>query len=156
MKRIRFKIALIVVLIFSSEYARTAGRTIEINPGTNVFSAAAQSLIPGDTLIVHQGTYNETVRMSIQVLGAVSSPILIMGAPGESRPLITRSASASIQNTINIEGTAAYLTIRGLEVTGNGGDGVNMSGTLSHVTLRSEEHTSELQSLRHLVCRLLL
>src|SRR5438045_5240060 len=25
-----------------------------------------------------------------------------------------------------------------------------------HVTVRSEEHTSELQSLRHLVCRLLL
>src|SRR5262245_15645903 len=28
-------------------------------------------------------------------------------------------------------------------------------GLLSSVTLRSEEHTSELQSLRHLVCRLL-
>src|SRR5436853_2773474 len=27
---------------------------------------------------------------------------------------------------------------------------------LPHVHLRSEEHTSELQSLRHLVCRLLL
>src|SRR5437899_7559345 len=27
---------------------------------------------------------------------------------------------------------------------------------LGNVTLRSEEHTSELQSLRHLVCRLLL
>src|SRR5205814_9191217 len=26
----------------------------------------------------------------------------------------------------------------------------------AHTTLRSEEHTSELQSLRHLVCRLLL
>src|SRR5205814_7008421 len=30
------------------------------------------------------------------------------------------------------------------------------TGTPSHVTGRSEEHTSELQSLRHLVCRLLL
>src|ERR1039458_5717615 len=30
-----------------------------------------------------------------------------------------------------------------------------LAGALDHVT-RSEEHTSELQSLRHLVCRLLL
>ena len=28
-----------------------------------------------------------------------------------------------------------YLSIRGLEITGNGGDGVNMSGTLSFITL---------------------
>src|SRR5258705_9028876 len=29
-------------------------------------------------------------------------------------------------------------------------------GVIIHATARSEEHTSELQSLRHLVCRLLL
>src|ERR1035438_7751712 len=35
--------------------------------------------------------------------------------------------------------------------------GVNMSGSsLEKLVHRSEEHTSELQSLRHLVCRLLL
>src|SRR5436853_1151451 len=32
----------------------------------------------------------------------------------------------------------------------------NASGSLSVMVSRSEEHTSELQSLRHLVCRLLL
>src|SRR5438045_7492962 len=36
-------------------------------------------------------------------------------------------------------------------------DGVRLSVFRNHVPrLRSEEHTSELQSLRHLVCRLLL
>ena len=84
---------------------------------------------------MHQGIYNETNRMSIQVQGTPSAPITIMGASGESRPLITRPASASLQNTVNIEGSTTYLSIRGLEISGNGADGVNMSGTLSFVTL---------------------
>src|SRR5262245_62883665 len=33
---------------------------------------------------------------------------------------------------------------------------LNVGGEKQQVLLRSEEHTSELQSLRHLVCRLLL
>src|ERR1035441_7175074 len=36
------------------------------------------------------------------------------------------------------------------------GVGAAMSGLRPIVEMRSEEHTSELQSLRHLVCRLLL
>src|SRR5438045_9540418 len=42
------------------------------------------------------------------------------------------------------------LTIAGL------GYMVSQDGAPCSYTLRSEEHTSELQSLRHLVCRLLL
>src|SRR5207253_306795 len=83
-----------------------------------------------------QGTYNETSRMSIQVRGAPGAPITIMGAAGEATPMITRPGAAAVQNTINIEGSATYLTIRGLEIIGNGGDGVNMSGTLSFITLQ--------------------
>jgi hypothetical protein len=109
--------------------------TVNIFPGTNVFKPAAENLKAGDTLIVHAGTYMETQRMSIHVQGTASAPILIKAAEGEPRPVITRSASASLQNTINIEGSARYLTIRGLEIAGNGGDGINMSGTLSYVTL---------------------
>src|SRR5262245_64722976 len=47
-------------------------------------------------------------------------------------------------------------------VIGAGANGLTASATLGRagrrvlVTIRSEEHTSELQSLRHLVCRLLL
>ena len=109
--------------------------TIEIYPGTNIFKSAAESLKPGDTLIVHQGTYLETNRMSIQVQGTASAPIVIKVADGEVRPVITRPGSASLQNTINIEGSARYLTIKGLEIVGNGGDGVNMTGALSFITL---------------------
>ncbi len=109
--------------------------TIEVYPGTDVFARAAQSLSAGDTLIVHQGTYNETSRTSLQVRGTATTPIVIRGADGEAKPLITRPASASVQNTINIEGSATYLTIKGLEIAGNGGDGINMSGTVSYITL---------------------
>jgi parallel beta-helix repeat protein len=118
-------------LLIANSYAAT----IEIYPGANVFKPAAESLKPGDTLIVHEGTYLENNRMSIQVQGTAAAPILIKGADGEARPLITRPTSASLQNTINIEGSARYLTIKGLEIIGNGGDGINMSGTLSFITL---------------------
>jgi hypothetical protein len=115
--------------------AISSAATIDIHPGTNVFKPVAESLKPGDTLIVHQGTYSETNRMSIQVQGTATAPILIKGADGEARPLITRPTSASLQNTINIEGSARYLTLQGLEIVGNGGDGVNMAGSLSFITL---------------------
>jgi hypothetical protein len=113
----------------------TKGRTIEIHPGTDVFGPAAQRLVAGDTLIVHSGTYVETHRMSIQVKGTASAPISITAASGEPRPLVTRPADAPDQNTINIEGSTAYLTIRGLEITGNGGDGVRLNGEIADVTL---------------------
>ena len=124
-----------VVVVALSIPATTNAATVEIQPGTNVFKPAAESLKPGDTLIVHQGTYLETNRMSIQVQGTASASIVIKGADGEARPVITRPGSASLQNTINIEGSARFLTIKGLEITGNGGDGVNMTGALSFITL---------------------
>src|SRR5262245_43558732 len=124
-----------VAVLTLSHFDRLSAATIEVFPGTDVFGPAAQGLKAGDTLIVHQGTYLETNRMSIQVQGTPSAPIVIKGADGESRPLVTRPTSASLQNTINIEGSTRYLTIRGLEITGNGADGINMSGALSFVTL---------------------
>jgi MYXO-CTERM domain-containing protein len=110
--------------------------TIEVHPGTDVFGPAAEGLVAGDILIVHQGTYVETKRMSIQVRGTASAPIVITGANGEKRPLVTRDPAAEAQNTINIEGSASYLTLRGLEITGvPGGDGVSINGDLSYITL---------------------
>jgi hypothetical protein len=98
------------------------------------FEAAVENLNPGDTLIVHAGTYQDSGRISISVQGTPSLPVVIQGAAGEARPLITRPGSAAVQNTINIEG-ATHLTVKGLEITGNGGDGINMSGGPSFITL---------------------
>ena len=107
--------------------------TIEIKQGDS-FEKAVENLQPGDTLIVHQGTYTDSGRISITVKGNPSAPVVIKGADGEATPRITRSASASIQNTINIEG-ATYLTVKGLEITSNGGDGINLNSNPSYITL---------------------
>jgi Right handed beta helix region len=133
--RISYSVIYFLIFILSLREESASAAIIEIYPGTNVFKPAAESLNPGDVLIVHQGTYQETNRMSIQVQGTASAPISIRGADGEARPVITRPSSASLQNTINIEGSARYLTIRGLEVIGNGGDGINMSGAPSFITI---------------------
>jgi hypothetical protein len=108
--------------------------TIHIHPGGS-FEAAAESLNPGDTLVVHAGTYAQSARVAITVKGTPTAPVVITGAPGEARPLISRVQTASVQNTIDIVG-ATHLTLRGLEITGQvGGDGINMSGSPSHILL---------------------
>lgn len=109
------------------------GRQIDIYPSDS-FEAAVESLQPGDTLIVHEGTYDDSGRISITVQGTAGAPVLIRAADGEAMPLIMRPAGASAQNTINIEG-ATYLTIKGLEITSNGGDGVKMTDNTAFITL---------------------
>jgi len=110
---------------------------IELFPGQS-FEAAVEALAPGDTLIVHEGTYSDTGRISITVRGTAAAPVLIRGADGEALPQITRPASAQAQNTFNIEG-ATHLRITRLEISSNGGDGINLSGTPSFITLDNLE-----------------
>ena len=106
---------------------------LDIFPGDS-FETAVENLNPGDTLTVHDGTYIDSGRISIGVKGTAASPVIIKAAAGEQRPLITRTVGDTPQNTINIEG-AEYVTIRGLEISSNGGDGINMSGSPSYITL---------------------
>ncbi|HET9941266.1 MAG TPA: right-handed parallel beta-helix repeat-containing protein [Candidatus Eisenbacteria bacterium] len=101
------------------------------------FETAVESLAPGDTLTVHAGTYDGTGRISITVPGTAARPVLVRGAPDEARPLITRPAGSTAQNTINIEG-ASYLTMSNLEISGNG-DGINMSLGPHHITIEDCE-----------------
>src|SRR5471030_2592135 len=49
-----------------------------------------------------------------------------------------------------------YAVFRGKENIGEDDLGYPVTGEVIRIVPRSEEHTSELQSLRHLVCRLLL
>ncbi|MDJ0909455.1 MAG: right-handed parallel beta-helix repeat-containing protein [Woeseiaceae bacterium] len=119
------------VLLLTALPSLSHAADIEIFEGDS-FESAVENLNPGDTLTVHAGTYSDTGRISIGVKGTAAMPVVIQAAPG-ARPLITR-LGGSVQNTINIEG-AEYLTIRGFEITGNGGDGINMSGNPSYITL---------------------
>ena len=74
-----------------------AQNSVEIFPGDS-FEAAVEALNPGETLIVHEGTYQDSGRMSIQVKGTPTAPVIIQKAPGEARPLITRSVNADYPN----------------------------------------------------------
>lgn len=134
LKALAHIIGIVVLLSVTS----VAGATVrEIFPGDS-FKAAVESLAPGDTLIVHAGTYPESgARTRITAVGTASQPIIVQGADGEARPVITRPPESTPQNTINIEG-AAYVTIRHLEITGNG-DGINMSGEPHHITIEDNE-----------------
>ena len=127
-----------LAIVLSTVLTTTAwAETIEIFPGDS-FKSAVESLTAGDTLIVHEGTYSESgSRIVISADGTPSQPIVVMGAAGEARPLITRPAGSNAQNTINIEG-ASYVTIQGLEITGNG-DGINMSNVPDHITIEDNE-----------------
>jgi hypothetical protein len=102
------------------------------------FKAAVERLEPGDTLIVHPGVYADSGRISIRVRGTHLRPVVITAAAGGSRPLITRNAHDSRQNTINIEG-ASHLTLRGLAISGNGGDGVRLNDGAAHIALEGLE-----------------
>src|SRR5688572_18774401 len=57
--------------------------TIELTDGQS-FEAAAESLGPGDILIVHAGTYFDSGRIAITVKGTPEAPVVIQGAPGEA------------------------------------------------------------------------
>lgn len=123
----------ICVVLGSPAWAQTGGRSLELRPGGS-FEAAVESLQPGDTLTVFPGTYTDSGRIGISVRGSAAAPVLIKGAEGQPKPVITRLTGTAVQNTINIEG-ASHLTLRGLEIAGNGGDGINMSGGPSFITL---------------------
>src|ERR1035438_10513887 len=74
------------------------------------------------------------------------------------------NVTVSVRNTGKRDGQEVvqfYLTHRGSKVERpikelKGFQRVSLKAGETKVVLRSEEHTSELQSLRHLVCRLLL
>lgn len=126
-----------LALLFIWLTATSRAEVKEIFPGDS-FKASFELLGPGDTLIVHEGTYSESgTRMRISAKGTESQPIIVKGADGEARPLITRPAGSTPQNTINIEG-ATYVTIRHLEITGNG-DGINLSGGPHHIIIEDNE-----------------
>ena len=108
-------------------------RKLTLHPGES-FKKAVESLQPGDHLTVMPGTYIDGGRIAIKVRGTKAEPVIISGPSDGPQPVIARSAEDRAQNTINIEG-ATWLTIRSLEITSNGGDGINLSKKPSHVTL---------------------
>src|SRR5262245_64841761 len=89
-----------------------------------------------------------TVPNSTALQSANSAPIWNVSAPG----LVTISTPRK-PTTKAVARAAPMPSLRKIADASVANSGEEK---LMAVTLRSEEHTSELQSLRHLVCRLLL
>src|SRR5437899_5860345 len=79
-----------------------------------------------------------------------------VSAPPE---IYTLSLHDALPISFNVTSTRGLVPVRGSPFptdSGAGPEGFYDGGKFLYVALRSEEHTSELQSLRHVVCRLLL
>jgi len=116
------------------------GATIEIHPATvdsqEEFEDKANSLQPGDELILHTGTYSQNGRRAVTAKGTAEKPIVIRAAePGKA--LLTRPAD-NIDTQNNIEFVdCSHLIIRGLRFQG-GSSGVRFIKG-DHITLEQCE-----------------
>ena len=75
------RVLVAAIWLAASSLPATWSATIELFPGSS-FEAAVENLNPGDILIVHEGTYSDSGRISIDVRGTPSNPVVIMGAAG--------------------------------------------------------------------------
>jgi hypothetical protein len=123
--------------IFATWTFAAQGRRLEIY-SSDSFERSVNSLLPGDTLIVHEGTYFVHGTSGIRVRGTRTAPIAIQGAPEEVRPLITRAPGTGDQVTIKIDGST-HLKLAHLEITSESGDGVRLLNQPSHITLEDLE-----------------
>lgn len=127
---VAFAAALLLVLLAG---VAAGQRRLTLKPGES-FETAIESLRPGDHLTVMPGRYEDAGRISLSVKGTRLQPVVITGVPGGAASKIVRPAGAKAQNTINVEG-ATWVTIRHLEITSNGGDGINLSKRAAFITL---------------------
>ena len=102
------------------------GATYEVYPATagsrEEFETVANTLEPGDELILHGGVYSQSARRAVTASGTAEKPIVIRAAEGE-KPLLTRPED-NIDRYNNIEFVdCSYLTVRGIRFRG-GSSGV--------------------------------
>ncbi len=114
--------------------------TFTISPSTvasdEEFENVANTLQPGDSLILRGGAYSQSARRAITCIGTAALPIVIMSYPGE-RALLTRPANnIDTQNNIELI-DCAYLKLLNLGFQG-GSIGVRFIGG-SHVTIEGCE-----------------
>src|SRR5690554_927559 len=125
---------------------------------------AARTVRPGDVVQIRGGVYSEYNQANAwKTSGRPDAPITIMAYPGEEviidgSHVGPNSSNPSAPQLIRLLDVDWYV-IQDLTLRNSGGRGLALEGN-NHVVRnvvshgRSEEHTSELQSRPHLVCRL--
>lgn len=92
---------------------------------------AAQSAQPGDTVLVHGGTYRFTGNQYVASHGTSSARILIEAAPGE-KPVLDGSRLSSPTEVLTIAGS--FVDVKGLEIENASRGGISIWGG-SHVSI---------------------
>ncbi len=117
--RLPYALLVSAVLLAMPGIARAA--EIQVSPGDDV-EAAANALVPGDVLILADGTYELDGRFGVTVVGTEDAPITIRAADG-AQPHFNRATSD--QNIVDFD-VAEHVVIRGIEFSG-GSAGVRFS-----------------------------
>jgi hypothetical protein len=122
----RIKIVVVSLLLLVLCSGSSSGVTYKIHPAIaetqEEFEAIANSLKPGDELILHGGTYLQTARRAVTAKGTADKPIIIRAVEGQE-PLLTHPENVANRYN-NIEFVdCEYLTIRGIYFKG-GSSGV--------------------------------
>ena len=120
---------IIVVALFAALWGccPSFAEVVRIHPAVATqdeeFEKLANSLKPGDQLILHAGLYSQNGRRAVTAKGTPQKPIIIRAADGEQRPLLTRPED-NIDKHNNIEFVdCEYLVVKGLRFKG-GSSGV--------------------------------
>lgn len=114
----------------------SSARTITIQPAVSgsseEFETVANTLQPGDTLVLRGGTYSQTARRAVTVNGTAQAPVVIRSAPGESALLTRPLNNMDTQNNIELV-NCNHLVLHGLRFEG-GSIGVRFIGG-DHITV---------------------
>ncbi|MBE0537550.1 MAG: right-handed parallel beta-helix repeat-containing protein [Phycisphaerae bacterium] len=116
------------------------GAIREIGPGVfaeeEPFERVANSLKPGDELVLRDGVYSQTGRRAVTVKGTPAAPIVIRAAQG-ARPVLTRPVEDMDRHN-NIEFVdCSHMVVRGIVFAG-GSCGIRFIRG-DHVTLEDCE-----------------
>ena len=120
--------------------ARTFVLSPAVSGSDEEFENVANTLQPGDSLLLHGGVYSQTGRRAITCTGTATAPVVIACFPGEA-PVLTRPADEiDTRNNIELVG-CRYLVLHGLHFQGGnsglrvvGGDHVTIEGCEIHDT----------------------
>ncbi len=104
--------------------------TIEITPDDD-YRTAMQSLVAGDTLVMHGGTYALSSYFELDLVGTAQAPVTIRAAAGEQPVVHYVDAGQNIVNIAN----SAFLVIDGIEFSG-GSRGLRLINS-SDITIRN-------------------
>ncbi len=116
-----FPVIVVGLVAFMCGAPVCSGATIEIYPATvdsaEEFENKANSLGPGDELVLRAGTYSQNGRRAVTAKGTADKPIVIRAAE-TGKALLTRPAD-NIDRHNNIEFVdCSHLIVRGLRFQG--------------------------------------